>query len=169
MFTSHERELARRAWGTGAARLGRESFLPFGSCGLCLSAARDPVACGARGDLFCRECALGNLLAQRHAARRAAARAAESDRELREQRDRDDDQAHARAVRDFEMTLGGLDPADDRRRTRDAAPDAKITTLGAGWNERARNTGDDATGTGTASKLRLVRRRKSCKSATGTS
>lgn len=145
VFTSHERELARRAWGTGAARLGRESFLPFGSCGLCLSAARDPVACGARGDLFCRECALDNLLAQRRAARRAAARAAESDREQREQRDRDDDQAHARAVRDFEMTLGGLDPADDRRRTRDAAADAKITTLGAGWNERARNTGDDDT------------------------
>ena len=93
------------------------------------------MACGARGDLFCRECALGNLLAQRRAARRDAALRAESDRARREQRDRDDDDAHRRAVRDFEMTLGGLDPAHDRRRHRDAAPERNITTLGAGWGK----------------------------------
>ncbi len=66
-FTSYERSLLRNSWGSQATRLTRDSFLPFGSCRLCLLPARDPVACtgGLKADIFCRECALNDLVAQR--------------------------------------------------------------------------------------------------------
>ena len=66
-FTSYERSLLRNSWGSQSTRLARDSFLPFGSCRLCLLSARDPVACsgGSKADIFCRECALNDLVAQR--------------------------------------------------------------------------------------------------------
>lgn len=66
-FTSYERSLLRNSWGSQSTRLTRESFLPFASCRLCLLPARDPVACsgGSKADIFCRECALNDLVAQR--------------------------------------------------------------------------------------------------------
>lgn len=74
----------------------RESLLPFGSCQLCLQPARNPVvACATNGDLFCRECAVRDLLAQRQeihrverervaARRKAAARETRLLREAKE-------------------------------------------------------------------------------------
>jgi hypothetical protein len=66
-FTSYERSLLRTSWGSQSTRLTRDSFLPFASCRLCLLSARDPVACsgGSKADIFCRECALKDLVAQR--------------------------------------------------------------------------------------------------------
>ncbi len=66
-FTSYERSLLRNTWGSQSTRLTRDSFLPFASCRLCLLPARDPVACsgGSKADIFCRECALNDLVAQR--------------------------------------------------------------------------------------------------------
>lgn len=66
-FTSYERSLLRNSWGSQSTRLTRDSFLPFGSCRLCLLPARAPVACsiGTKADLFCRECALNDLVAQK--------------------------------------------------------------------------------------------------------
>src|SRR5579862_2189082 len=64
-FTSHERSLLKTTWGSQATRLTRDSFLPFSSCRLCLLPSRSPVACAANGHIFCRECAMNNLLAQR--------------------------------------------------------------------------------------------------------
>ena len=65
-FTSYERSLLRSSWGSQSARLTRDSFLPFASCCLCLLLARDPVACcGPKADIFCSECALSDLVAQR--------------------------------------------------------------------------------------------------------
>lgn len=52
-------------WGSQKARLSRESFLPLAACHLCLQSAREPVACRDGGHIFCRECAVTNLLAQR--------------------------------------------------------------------------------------------------------
>ena len=63
-FTAHERDELRSTWGSQSTRLTRDSFLTFGSCQLCLLPARDPVSCGSDGHLFCRECAVNNLLAQ---------------------------------------------------------------------------------------------------------
>ncbi|KAJ5896858.1 uncharacterized protein N7473_006257 [Penicillium subrubescens] len=70
-FTSYERNLLRSTWGTKRSVIGRDSFLPFASCRLCLQPARAPVvACASNGDLFCRECAINDLLAQRQEIKR---------------------------------------------------------------------------------------------------
>lgn len=114
VFTSHERSLARAAWSSSSARLSRDSFLPFGACGLCLELARDPVAC-ARGDIFCRECALANLLAQKKEIRRLEKGRERTEKEAAEERARQEAEARERAVRDFERTLAGEEATAARR------------------------------------------------------
>ncbi|KAM7193277.1 hypothetical protein V8F20_008472 [Naviculisporaceae sp. PSN 640] len=107
VFTSHERAMAKSAWSSSTARLSRESFLPFASCWLCLEPAIDPVAC-AHGDIFCRECALSNILAQKKEIKRnERARELEAQQELEDQA-RQDLEAQERAIREFELTQAGL-------------------------------------------------------------
>ncbi|KAI0851868.1 ENOS interacting protein [Daldinia vernicosa] len=108
VFTSHERDLAKRAWSSTTARLSRESFLPFSSCGLCLEIAQDPVSC-VHGDIFCRECALSNILAQKKEIKRLEKVREQAEREALEERARQEEEARERAVREFEMTQIGLD------------------------------------------------------------
>ncbi|KAK2068415.1 hypothetical protein P8C59_003052 [Phyllachora maydis] len=109
VFTAHERALAKASWASSSARLARESFLPLAACNLCLEPAADPVACASHGDVFCRECALRNLLAQRQDIRRAG-RARERERAEEEaERRRREAEAQERAVREFEWTQAGLD------------------------------------------------------------
>ncbi|KAI1110783.1 hypothetical protein F5Y14DRAFT_343117 [Nemania sp. NC0429] len=108
VFTSYERELARKSWASTSARLNRESFLPFSACHLCLETAVDPVSC-AHGDMFCRECALSNILAQKKEIKRLEKLKGQDDRDAREHQARLDAEAHERAVREFEMTQNGLD------------------------------------------------------------
>lgn len=108
VFTAHERALAQSAWTESSARLNCDSFLPFGSCSLCLEVARDPVAC-PKGDVFCRECALANILAQKKELKRAEkARKALSEEDARKAA-AEDEEDRARAIRDFEMTQAGLE------------------------------------------------------------
>lgn len=109
MFTAHERALAKSAWSSSSARLSRDSFLPFGSCSLCLEAAVGPVACAQEGDIFCRECALSNILAQKKEIRRAGRAREHEAREAADLRARQDEEAQARAVREFEMVQAGFD------------------------------------------------------------
>lgn len=99
--------MARVAWGTSSARLSRESFLPFASCWLCLEPAIDPVAC-AHGDIFCRECALTNILAQKKEIKRAEKAREHEEREAQEEKARRDAEAQERAIREFELTQAGL-------------------------------------------------------------
>lgn len=109
-FTSYERSLLRSTWGTQRTRLSRESFLPFGSCQLCLQPARAPVvACAANGDLFCRECAISDLLAQRKEIKRleklreeARKRVAEDDAQVAEQ-------VRERELKEFELVSMGIE------------------------------------------------------------
>ncbi|KAI1419468.1 hypothetical protein F5Y12DRAFT_720662 [Xylaria sp. FL1777] len=108
VFTSYERELARKSWTSTSARLNRESFLPFSACRLCLETAIDPVSC-AHGDIFCRECALSNILAQKKEIKRLEKLRVQEDRDARERQAQRDAEAHERAVREFEMTQNGLD------------------------------------------------------------
>lgn len=70
--------------------------------------ARDPVSCPSHGHLFCRECALSNLLAQKKDIKRLEkeyilkkAEEAEADQIKR-------DQEKERAVQDFELVQQGL-------------------------------------------------------------
>ncbi|KAI1164208.1 hypothetical protein F5B18DRAFT_650923 [Nemania serpens] len=108
VFTSYERELARKSWTSTSARLNRESFLPFSACHLCLETAIDPVSC-THGDMFCRECALSNILAQKKEIKRLEKLKGQEDRDAREHQAHLDAEAHERAVREFEMTQNGLD------------------------------------------------------------
>ncbi|KAL8829980.1 MAG: hypothetical protein Q9191_001705 [Dirinaria sp. TL-2023a] len=108
-FTSHERSQLKSTWGSQATRLTRDSFLPFASCRLCLQPSRDPVACSTGGDIFCRECAVSNLLAQRKEIKRL-----EKDDERRRQEDAElgrerTAEERERAIRDFEATMMGLE------------------------------------------------------------
>ena len=99
--------MARAAWGSSTARLSRDSFLPFASCWLCLEPAIDPVAC-LHGDIFCRECVLNNILAQKKEIKRAEKAREHEDREIQEDKARRDSEAQERAIREFELTQAGL-------------------------------------------------------------
>lgn len=115
VFTSHERALAKSDWATSSARLNRDSFLPFGSCGLCLGIAREPVAC-LHGDVFCRECALANILAQKKDMKRADRVRRDARQETEQARALEDDEDRDRAIRDFELTQAGLLSASKPRK-----------------------------------------------------
>ncbi|KPM46212.1 hypothetical protein AK830_g306 [Neonectria ditissima] len=108
VFTSHERAIAKSSWSSNSARLNRDSFLPFGSCGLCLGIARDPVAC-RRGDIFCHECALTNLLAQKKDIKRAEKARQHAQGEAERAKAMEDLEDQERAVKDFELTQVGLE------------------------------------------------------------
>lgn len=108
VFTSHERSLAKSAWNSTSARLSRDSFLPFASCRLCLLPAREPVSC-SHGDIFCRECALSNILAQKKDIRRLEKVKEAEDKETNEDINRAEDEAKKRAVEEFEKVQMGLE------------------------------------------------------------
>ncbi|KAF1847670.1 uncharacterized protein K460DRAFT_363725 [Cucurbitaria berberidis CBS 394.84] len=107
VFTSHERNALKDRWGSQATRLTRDSFLPFGSCQLCLLPSVDPVCC-PHGDLFCRECAMTNLLAQRKEMKRMEKLAERQKLEDVDQKEREDEAARVRSVQEFEAVQMGL-------------------------------------------------------------
>ncbi|PSN74009.1 zinc finger-containing protein [Corynespora cassiicola Philippines] len=108
IFTAHERGALKSSWGSQSTRLTRDSFLPFGSCQLCLLTAVDPVCCPS-GDLFCRECAMTNLLAQRQEIKRLEKAAARRKEEEEEARALEEEEARQRAVEEFEAVQMGLE------------------------------------------------------------
>ncbi|KAK9782000.1 hypothetical protein AB5N19_05058 [Seiridium cardinale] len=107
VFTSHEREQAKKAWGATSARLSRESMLPFSACRLCLEPAEDAVSC-THGDVFCRECALSNILAQKKEIKRLEKVRELEAKEKEDEADRRDVEAREREIREFEKTLSGV-------------------------------------------------------------
>ncbi|KAI7332594.1 hypothetical protein KC315_g4585 [Hortaea werneckii] len=107
-FTAYEREEAGQHWGSKSTRLTRESFLPFGSCLLCLLPARDPVSCPSHGHLFCRECAVNNLLAQNKELKRLKKEAEKRKLEDAKEKEVEDAEAQARALEEFERVQAGL-------------------------------------------------------------
>lgn len=74
------------------------------------------------GDIFCRECALSNILAQKKEIKRLEKRKGQEDRDGQERQAQLDAEAHERAVHEFEMTQSGLDV-----RSRSAASSSKPT------------------------------------------
>lgn len=107
-FTAHERNELKGHWGSKSTRLTRDSFLPFGSCQLCLQPAQDPVSCPSHGHLFCRECAYSNLLAQNKELKRLKKEAERRKLEDAEEKDMETAEAQARAVEEFEKVQAGL-------------------------------------------------------------
>lgn len=123
-FTSHERSLLKATWGSQATRLSRESFLPFASCQLCLQIARDPVACASNGDIFCRECALNNLLAQRKEIKRLEKDDAKRRKEVEEEERERGQEEKERAVLEFEKVMMGMEGGNkkNQRETSNEGP-----------------------------------------------
>ncbi|CAG8283019.1 unnamed protein product [Penicillium salamii] len=144
-FTSYERGLLRESWGSKSRAIGRDSFLSFGSCRLCLQPARTPVACSTNGDLFCRECAMSDLLAQRKEIKRLERERDEARKRIAEDEERTLDEARARDLRDFEMVSMGLEAkartaGEDSKRARAEALEA----TGGGAKKRKVEVVDDA-------------------------
>lgn len=75
--------------------------------------ARDPVSC-LRGDIFCRECALANLLAQKKELKRAERVRREAQGEAARAQVAQDEEDQKFLVQNFELTQAGL--ADAKRR-----------------------------------------------------
>ena len=86
----------------------RDSFLPFGSCQLCLLIARDPVACAIGGDIFCRECAVSNLIAQHKEIKRLEKESAHYAADAEMVAQIDETEARDRAVKEFETIQMGF-------------------------------------------------------------
>ncbi|KIX96544.1 uncharacterized protein Z520_07810 [Fonsecaea multimorphosa CBS 102226] len=154
-FTSHERSLLRSSWGTQTTRLTRDSFLPFGYCRLCLGYANVPVACGDGNNngtrkvhLFCRECALNDLMAQRKEIKRLEREAETREKEEREEKARGEEERKKRELEMFERTAMGF--ADDgvefmgRKRKREAEEShthrSETQTNGTESNEKTKKT-----------------------------
>jgi nitric oxide synthase-interacting protein len=110
-FTSYERSLLRNFWGSQSTRLTRDSFLPFASCRLCLLAARDPVACagGLKADIFCRECALNDLVAQRKEIKRLEREWDDREVNKEEQERLNKEEETRRELEKFERIAQGLE------------------------------------------------------------
>ncbi|KAF7511124.1 hypothetical protein GJ744_005355 [Endocarpon pusillum] len=110
-FTSYERSLLRNSWGSQSTRLTRDSFLPFASCRLCLLPARDPVACssGSKADVFCRECALNDLVAQRKEIKRLEREWEDREIDKGEAERLDKEEEARRELETFERTAQGLE------------------------------------------------------------
>lgn len=56
--------MLRDQWGSRRKRLGAENLRAFDACCLCLQRAQRPV-CDSHGHLFCKECVLSDLIAQK--------------------------------------------------------------------------------------------------------
>ena len=113
-FTSHERNLLKTTWGSQKTRLSRDSFLPFASCRLCLQTARDPVGCATGGEVFCRECIVNNLLAQRKEIKRLEKETSRRRNEEKEEERERGQQEKERAITQFEQVMMGLEGGDKK-------------------------------------------------------
>lgn len=131
-FTYHERQQAKQVSGTQSGVFGRESMKDFDACSLCLLRARDPRIC-SDGHLYCRECIVSNLLAQKKDIKRQALllerMRAESEAEMAAARAA----ARDRVLREFESTQSSL------------ANTAAAATSGDGKQQSTAANGDDGT------------------------
>jgi nitric oxide synthase-interacting protein len=107
-FTSFERGLLKKDYGTLRGRLGSGAFRAFDACKLCLARARDPVVCPSHGDLFCRECIMENLLAQIQEIKRFEKELERRKRDEEESDVLEDEEIKMRAVKEFELVQMGL-------------------------------------------------------------
>ncbi|KAK6348365.1 hypothetical protein TWF718_006161 [Orbilia javanica] len=132
-FTSYERSLLKSDYGTQRQRLTRDHSKPLDSCNLCLQRARDPVCCSTHGDIFCRECAISNLLSQRTEIKRLQKEIEKRHADEEEERIRLEKEAVERGVKEFEELQMGL----ERRRLNKR----KAEDVDAGTNDNGNGNG----------------------------
>ncbi|KAF7316958.1 RING-type domain-containing protein [Mycena chlorophos] len=101
VFSHAERQTAANHYGARKKRLGHESMREFDACTLCLNTARDPVVCKA-GHMFCRECAMNDLLSQKKELKRQKDKAAAIKADMEAEMEKARAAARERVLQDFE-------------------------------------------------------------------
>ncbi|KAK6517867.1 hypothetical protein TWF506_005045 [Arthrobotrys conoides] len=130
-FTSYERSLLKSDYGTQRYRLTRAHSKSLDCCNLCLQRARDPVCCSTHGDIFCRECAITNLLTQRTEIKRLQKEIEKRHAEEEEDRIRLEKEAVERGVKEFEEVQMGLERRRLNKRKADDIVDNDSTGGGS--------------------------------------
>jgi nitric oxide synthase-interacting protein len=82
------------------------------------------VSC-QRGDIFCRECALANILAQKKELKRAEKIRQDAEREAALGDEEREEEDRVRAVKDFEMTQAGLLDAPNSNKSQSQSQSAE--------------------------------------------
>ncbi|KAJ7158943.1 hypothetical protein C8R46DRAFT_906761 [Mycena filopes] len=107
IFSYAEYRKASAEYGTKRQRLGNESMRRFDACSLCLQTAREPVCC-KDGHLFCKECAVNDLLSQKKDLKRQKEKAEQIRKEIQAQVEQAKAAARERVLQDFERGQLGL-------------------------------------------------------------
>ncbi|KAJ7931341.1 hypothetical protein B0H13DRAFT_2227885 [Mycena leptocephala] len=107
IFSYAEYRKASAEYGTKRQRLGNESMRRFDACSLCLQTAREPVCC-KDGHLFCKECAVNDLLSQKKDLKRQKDKAEQIRKEIEAEVERAKAAARERVLQDFERGQLGL-------------------------------------------------------------
>ncbi|KAJ7052532.1 hypothetical protein C8F01DRAFT_1090509 [Mycena amicta] len=108
VFSYAERRTAAAHYGTTRKkRLGHESLREFDSCLLCLSPAREPVCCNS-GHIFCKECAVNDLLTQKKELKRQKDKAEKIKKEIEVEMEKAKAAARERVLQDFERGQLGI-------------------------------------------------------------
>lgn len=96
------------------------------------------VACATNGDLFCRECAINDLLAQRKEIKRLEREREETHKRAAEDDARALEEAKVRELQEFEMISMGLEGAGKQNSKKRKAP-----TMTDGSNNSSSGKGED--------------------------
>ncbi|KAH8829142.1 hypothetical protein DL96DRAFT_1596826 [Flagelloscypha sp. PMI_526] len=107
VFSYAEYKMAGEHYGTKRQRLGNESMRKFNACSLCLNTAREPVSC-ADGHIYCKECALTDILTQKKDIKKQKDRLEKLKQEAQDEKLRAQQAARERVLEDFEKGQLGL-------------------------------------------------------------
>ncbi|KAI5082233.1 hypothetical protein GOP47_0002371 [Adiantum capillus-veneris] len=106
-FTYDEKR--KLGYGTQRQRLGKESIKPFHACCICLKPFIDPLCC-PKGHLFCKECILHCLLAQKKDIKRKIASFAAQQKQDQEEELERQALLKEQELEAFERQNNGADP-----------------------------------------------------------
>lgn len=116
-FTYDEKR--KLGYGTQKERLGKDSIKPFDACCLCLKPFIDPMCC-QKGHIFCKECILECLLAQKKDIQRRLAAHASQQKQENEDEEEKIMLKKARELDAFDqMNHGAVPQYNDRSYARD--------------------------------------------------
>ncbi|KDE05618.1 hypothetical protein MVLG_03990 [Microbotryum lychnidis-dioicae p1A1 Lamole] len=134
-FTYAERQMLKD--GSKRERLGRDAMKNFNACSLCLQVARDPKTCD-EGHLYCHECILSALVAQKKDMQRQQAILESIRREAQVEMKNAREAARQRVVDEFESSQNGLGSGliDGKAKRRTGGANAELGKAG-----EKRNTG----------------------------
>ncbi|KAF7312195.1 RING-type domain-containing protein [Mycena indigotica] len=128
VFSYAERQTAAAHYGTTRRkRLGHESMLAFDCCSLCLQTAREPVVCKS-GHLFCKECAVNDLLGQKKELKRQKEQAEKIKKQIEADVEAAKAAARDRVLQDFERGQLGIGSSSSSAST--STTDSTTTTGG---------------------------------------